>query len=157
MANTYTQIYIQIVFAVQDRQSLLPKEHRPDLFKYITGIVKNRGQKLIAINGTANHVHILVGMKPNIALSDIVRDVKAGSSGFINEQRWLRVKFHWQEGFGAFSYAHSDIGRVAQYIQHQEEHHRVKTFNEEYTDMLKAFMVEYDKQYIFNSVPDIDL
>src|SRR2546426_159300 len=107
MANTYTQIYLQVVFAVQGRQCLIRPEHQAELYKYITGIVRHRDQKLIAINGVADHVHLLIGMKPDIALSDLVRDIKAGSSNFINQNRWVRGRFHWQEGFGGFSYGHS--------------------------------------------------
>ena len=156
MANTYTQIYIQIVFAVQGRQSLIPANQKEELFKYITGIVKNRNQKLIAIKGMSDHVHIFVGMKPNIALSDLVRDIKAGSSGFLNEKKWLYGKFHWQEGFGAFSYSHTDIDRVARYIQNQEEHHRTKTFHEEYLNVLNEYAVQYDNQYLFAWIDDVD-
>jgi REP element-mobilizing transposase RayT len=154
MANTYTQIYIHIIFAVQGRQSLIPRERKDELFKYITGIVRNRGQKLIAVNGMADHAHLFVGMKPTIALSDFVRDVKACSSGFVNEKRWLRGKFHWQEGFGAFSHSHSEIDRVVRYIQQQEEHHRKKTFREEYLGMLKDFAVEYQDKYLFTWIDD---
>jgi putative transposase len=156
MANTYTQVYIHIVFAVQGRQSLIPANQKEELFKYITGIVKNRNQKLIAINGMRDHVHVFVGMKPNIALSDLVRDIKAGSSGFINEKKWLRGKFHWQEGFGAFSYSYTDIDRVARYIQNQEEHHRTKTFHEEYLSVLNEYAVQYDNQYLFTWIDDVD-
>jgi REP element-mobilizing transposase RayT len=118
--------------------------------------VKNRNQKLIAINGMSDHVHIFVGMKPNIALSDLVRDIKAGSSGFLNEKKWLYGKFHWQEGFGAFSYSHTDIDRVARYIQNQEEHHRTKTFHEEYLNVLNEYAVQYDNQYLFAWIDDVD-
>lgn len=115
MANTYTQIHIHIVFTVQGRRSLIPSQHKEELFKYITGIVKKRKQKLIAINGMSDHVHMFVGLTGDIAISDLVRDVKAGSSGFINEKRLLRGKFNWQEGFGAFSYSHSQIDDVVKY------------------------------------------
>jgi REP element-mobilizing transposase RayT len=149
MANTYTQIYIQVVFAVQGRQSLIPTSHKQELLKYITGIVKHRDQKLIAINGMRDHLHVFIGMKPTIALSDLVRDIKAGSSGFVNEKRWLHGRFNWQEGFGAFSYSHSEIDRVVRYIMNQEEHHRVKTFHEEYLAVLKDFEVDHDSRYLF--------
>lgn len=154
MANTYTQIYIHIVFAVQGRQCLIQREHKEELYKYTTGIIKKRGQKLIAINGMPDHVHAFVGMTPTVALSDLVRDIKAGSSGFINEKKWIRGKFNWQEGFGAFSYSHSQIDQVAKYIRNQEEHHRRKTFKVEYLEMLKAFAVEYDEQYVFKWIED---
>ncbi|HTY11450.1 MAG TPA: IS200/IS605 family transposase [Bacteroidota bacterium] len=151
MANTYTQIYIHIVFAVKGRQSLLPESCRDELFKYITGIVKNRNQKLIAINGTADHIHIFVGMRPTITLSDLVRDIKAGSSGFVNKRNWVRGRFNWQEGFGAFSCSHSDIVRVVKYIEKQKEHHAKIHFRDEYLSMLKQYAVEYDERYVFSS------
>jgi REP element-mobilizing transposase RayT len=109
MANTYTQIYIQIVFAVQGRQSLIRPQHNDELQKYMTGIISGYGQKLIAINNMPDHFHILVGQTPNVALSDLVRGIKASSSGFINDRRWVPGRFSWQEGFGAFSHAHSQL------------------------------------------------
>src|SRR5437870_188211 len=115
MANTFTQIYIQIIFAVKGRQCLIPRQHKEELYKYTTGIVKNQGQKMLEINGMRDHSHVFVGMKPNITVSDLVRDIKAGSSGFINEQKWVGGKFNWQEGFGAFSYSHSQIDQVVNY------------------------------------------
>lgn len=154
MANTYTQIHIHIVFAVQGRQCLIPMEHKEELYKYITGIVKKRNQKLITINGMSDHVHVFVGTTPTVALSDLVRDVKAGSSGFINEKKWIRGKFNWQEGFGAFSYSHSQIDSVVKYIQNQEEHHRKKTFKEEYVSLLKAFEVQYDERFLFKWIEE---
>ena len=154
MANTYTQIYIHIVFAVQGRRSLIPRQHKEELCKYTTGIVSNRNQKLIAINCEPDHMHVFVGMKPTIALSDLVRDIKAGSSGFINEQQWIHGKFNWQEGFGAFSHSYPEIDRIVKYILSQEEHHHKKTFKEEYLGMLKEFAVEYDDQYLFQWIED---
>jgi REP element-mobilizing transposase RayT len=152
MANTYTQLYIQIVFAVKGRQNLISKSWKDELYKYITGIVTNEGQKLIAINGMPDHVHILIGLKPNKALSDLVRDIKANSSRFINEKSWINGKFEWQAGFGAFSYNHSQLTNVINYIQNQEEHHRVKTFKDEYVDFLKEFDIDYNNQYLFDDV-----
>jgi REP element-mobilizing transposase RayT len=154
MANTYTQIYIHVVFAVQGRQNLIPKEHKEELHKYITGIVQNKKQKLIAINSMPDHIHLFIGMKPSIALSDLVRDIKANSSNFINEKKWVRGRFNWQEGFGAFSYGHSQIDVVVKYIQNQEEHHAKKTFKDEYLEMLKKFNVEYDERYLFKWVDE---
>ncbi|MGH7595815.1 MAG: IS200/IS605 family transposase [bacterium] len=154
MANTYTQIYIHVVFAVQGRQNLIPKEHKEELHKYITGIVKNKGQKLIAINSMPDHVHVFIGMKPSIALSDLVGDIKTGSSTFINEKKWIREKFNWQVGFGAFSYGHSQIDVVVKYIQDQEEHHAKKSFREEYLNMLNKFNVAYDEKYLFKWIED---
>ena len=149
MANTYSQIYIQIVFAVKGRQNLIPKLHREELHKYITGIVTNREQKLLAIFAMPDHIHLLVGLKPNITISDLVRDIKAGSSKFITESNWIKTKFNWQEGYGAFSYSKSQIDNVIKYILKQEEHHKRKTFKEEYLDFLKKFEIDYNEKYLF--------
>jgi len=149
MANTYTQIYIHIVFAVRGRENLIRREWKEELYKYIAGIVRNEKQKLIAINGVPDHIHMLVGMKPDVALSDLVRDIKANSSRFVNEKGWLKGKFNWQEGFGAFSHSHSELGRIVRYIQEQKEHHLKKTFTDEYVNMLRDFHVELDRKYIF--------
>jgi putative transposase len=149
MANTYSQIYIQIVFAVKGRQNLIAKEKREELHKFITGIVTNREQKLLAIFAMPDHVHILVGMKPNISISDLVRDIKAGSSKFINDSKWINGKFNWQEGFGAFSYSKSNLDNVVKYILNQEDHHKKKTFKNEYLDFLEKFEIEYDEKYVF--------
>ena len=152
MPNTYTQIYIQIVFAVQGRANLISKNNREELHKYITGIVKNREQKMLSIFCMPDHTHLLVGIKPSVSISDLVRDIKSGSSNFINEQKWMQGKFNWQEGFGAFSYSRSQIDTVAKYILNQEEHHKKKTFKEEYIDFLQKFEVEYDEKYLFEWV-----
>jgi REP element-mobilizing transposase RayT len=152
MANTYTQIYLQVVFAVNGRMCLISKEFKEELYKYITGIVKGEGQKLIAMNGMPDHIHILLGIKPNIALSDLVGKIKASSSNFINSKKRVRGKFSWQEGFGAFSYSHSQLTEVIKYIQNQEEHHSVKSFKDEYHALLKKFEVEYDDKYVFQWV-----
>lgn len=154
MANTYIQIYIHIVFTVEGRQNLIRKEYKEELYKYIAGIVRNKGQKVIAIGGTSDHIHILIGVKPNIALSDLVRDIKANSSKFISDRKWVMGKFNWQEGFGAFSYSHSQLGTVANYIKNQEEHHSRKSFREEYLEMLRKFDVEYDARYLFDWIGD---
>ncbi len=154
MANTYTQIYIQVVFAVQGRLNLIKKDNKEELHKYITGIIRNKKQKLIAINSMADHIHIFIGIKPSIALSDLVRDMKNNSSTFINEKKWVKGKFNWQEGFGAFSYGHSQMARVVKYIQNQEAHHARKTFKEEYLELLKKFHVEYDQKYVFKWIKD---
>jgi putative transposase len=149
MANTYTQIYIQVVFAVRNRAALISPQWKERLHKYITGIVQNRGHKLLAINSMPDHLHIFIGMKPDEALSDLVRDVKRDSTNFVNQEIRPRGKFGWQEGFGAFSYSRSDIDAVVKYILHQEEHHRRRTFREEYETFLKEFAVEYDTRYVF--------
>jgi len=155
MANTYTQIYIQVVFAVKGRQSLILPKHNDELQKYITGIVTGQEQKLIAINNMPDHLHLLVGLRPTMAVSDLVRAVKAGSSGFINKQRWVRGRFEWQEGFGAFSYGHSQLGAVVRYIRNQQEHHRKRTFAEEYRGLLERFNVPHEQRYTFEPIdPD---
>ena len=123
MANTYSQIYIHIVFAVEGRQSLPNPEHNGELQKYITGIVSGQKQKLISINNMPDHLHLLVGLQPDLAVSDLVRDIKAGSSGFIRRKRWVAGKFSWQEGFGAFSYSRSQLGAVIRHIENQQKHH----------------------------------
>lgn len=150
MAGTYSQIYIQYVFAVKGRQNLLHKTWRKEVFKYISGIIKAKGQKPIIVNGVTDHVHVFVGLKPSMNISDLVRDIKNNSSKFINEQGWIRGRFSWQKGYGAFSYAHSQIDNVYQYILNQEEHHRKKTFKEEYLEFLQKFEVEYNEKYLFD-------
>ena len=151
MANTYSQIYIQIVFAVSGRENLIKVEWRDELYKYITGIVKNHGQKLIAIGGVEDHVHILLGIKPDMALSDSVREIKANSSRFINKRNFVRGKFNWQEGFGAFSYSHSQLGDVIRYIENQEAHHQKASFKDEYLKFLKKYQIDFDEKYLFDS------
>ena len=150
MAQTYTQIYIQIVFAVRGRRNLIPKKHKSEIFQYIAGIIRNRGHKLIRINGMSDHVHILIGLKPTLSISDLVRDIKSNSSKFINEKQWIREKFAWQEGFGAFSYGHSQLDRVVRYIENQETHHFKRSFQAEYLKFLKRFHVEFDDKYLFD-------
>ena len=149
MANSYSQITLHIVFAVRGRENLLSKKHREELYRYISGIVKNKGQKLLSINGMSDHVHILCSIEPKTAISDIVRDIKNNSSKFINEKRWVRGKFLWQEGYGVFSYSKSQRSNVISYIENQEEHHKGKSFREEYLDMLAEFDVDFDMKYIF--------
>ena len=151
MANTYTQIYIHIVFAVEGRQNLIKPEYNDELQKYITGIVTGQKHKLLAINNMPDHVHLLVGFRPDASLSDLVRDIKANSSRFINAKRWVLGRFSWQEGFGAFSYSRSQISTVIRYIQNQQAHHAKKSFREEYTQLLDKFGVEYEREYIFKS------
>jgi putative transposase len=146
MANTYTQIYIQVVFAVQRRQTLI----RPELYKYITGITRNHEQKLIEINGVADHVHLLIGLKPNMALSDLVRAIKANSSKFIKEKGWIKGRFNWQEGFGAFSYGQSQLNAIISYIQNQEQHHQEESFKDEYLSLLRKFDVAFRDEYLFD-------
>lgn len=150
MPGTFSQIYIQVVFAVQNRDALIKSEWEVRLHKYISGIVKNKNQKMLAINGMPDHIHFLIGMKPSCCLSDLVREVKKSSNDYIMESRFTRFKFNWQEGYGAFSYSHSQLDNVIAYINNQKEHHRKKTFQEEYTDLLQKFNVGYDNQYLFD-------
>jgi REP element-mobilizing transposase RayT len=140
MANTFTQISSQVIFAVQGRQNLLRREHKEELHKYITGIVRKNQQKLMRINSVRDHVYILISLKPDIALSELVRDIKANSSRFINDKGWVKGKFNWQEGFGAFSYSHSHLDRVIKYSDGQEEHHQKKPFGRiMYIPLLRSF------------------
>ncbi len=150
MPNTFSQIYIQIVFAVEGRQNLISPKWREELHKYITGIVIKREQKVIAIFCMPDHIHLLVGIKPSIAISDLVRDIKAGSSNFINGKGWIRGRFNWQEGFGAFSYSRSQIEAVSNYILDQENRHANRSFKNEYLGLLEKFEVEYDEKYLFD-------
>ncbi len=150
MANTYTQMYVHLVFAVKRREALIPKQHKEEIHKYITGIVTKRKQKLLAIHAMPDHIHIFIGFKPTIKISDLVRDIKTASSQFIREKRFTPFLFNWQEGYGAFTYAHSQLDVVCKYIQNQEEHHRKKTFQEEYLAFLKNFNVAYEDQYLFD-------
>jgi len=151
MADTYTQIHLHIVFAVQGRASLIPSSQADTLYRYITGIVTQQGQKLLAINGMPDHVHLLVGLRADKALSDLVRDVKANSAKFINEQHWLPVKFTWQAGYGAFSYSASQLPVIIRYIERQQEHHAKRTFTDEYRLLLDKFGVSYNPEYLFTA------
>ena len=150
MAGTFSQIYIQCVFAVKGRECLLKKSWRHEVYKYMSGIIKNKGQKPIIINGVEDHVHVFIGLKPSMALSELVRDVKNNSTNFINENNWLPRKFSWQAGFGAFSYSHSQIQNVYQYILRQEEHHKKKTFREEYLESLDKYEIPFEERYLFD-------
>ena len=154
MTGTFSQIYIQIVFAVKNRDSLIQPEWETELFKYITGIVRNQEQKMLAIGGTSNHIHFLLGMKPACCLSDLVREIKKSSNSFIKEKQFTRYNFQWQEGYGAFSYSHSALNSVIQYIQNQKEHHKRKTFREEYVQFLKSFEIEFKDEYLFKWIDE---
>ncbi|MFY7965194.1 MAG: IS200/IS605 family transposase [Chitinophagaceae bacterium] len=152
MANTYTQIHIQFVFAVKYRTATIHSSWKDELYKYITGIIQHHKHKLIAINGMADHIHILIGMRPTQSISDLMQDVKASSSKWINEKQLVQGRFEWQEGYGAFSYGKSQLKDVIAYINNQEQHHKVKTFKEEYIDFLQKFEVEYDEKFIFKDL-----
>jgi putative transposase len=152
MANTYTQIHIQAVFAVQNRDAVINFKWKEELYRYITGIIQAREHKLLAIGGMPDHVHILFGFRPIQSLSELMHDIKGGSSKWINEKGFMRCRFSWQEGYSAFSYARSDLKNVIRYIENQKEHHRKITFMEEYVALLKEFEIEYDLRYIFKPV-----
>ncbi len=150
MANTYSQIYFQVVFAVKFRHNLLQKPWRDEVFKYMSGIITEKGQKAIIVNGVSDHVHLFIGLKPSISLSDLVRDVKNNSSNLINDMKLTRGKFAWQGGFGAFSYAPSAINNVYNYILNQESHHKKTLFKLEFLDLLQQFEIEYNDKYLFD-------
>lgn len=150
MANTYSQIYLQFVFAVQSRQFLIPKEHKEELQKYITALVQNRKAKMLAINCMPDHIHLFVGFKPTILIADFVKEIKVESNEFINGKHWAKGKFSWQEGYGVFSYSHSHIDAVVKYILNQEAHHQNKTFKQEYLTLLEKFDVEFEDRFLFD-------
>ncbi len=150
MSSTYSQIYIQIVFAVKNRDALIDFSWEENLYRYITGIVQNKGQKMIAINGMSDYIHLFIGMKPNCNLSDLVREIKKSSNEFVNENKLSKSKFNWQEGYGAFSYSHSQINNVYNYILHQKEHHKKTSFKHEYLDFLQKFEIKYEEKYLFD-------
>ena len=149
MPGTFSQIYIQIVFAVKGRENLIANSWKTELHKYIAGIIKGKGQKSIIVNGMPDHIHALIGLKPVMAISDLVRDIKNNASNFVNDHNFIKGKFAWQENYGAFSYSHSHIERVYEYILNQEKHHQKKTFKQEYIEFLKKFEIEYVEKYLF--------
>ena len=152
MANTYTQIHIQTVFAVQNRQSLINKEWKDELYKYITGIIQNHNHKVLQINGMPDHIHILFGMRPTQSLSDLMKQVKQDSSKWINKKGFVNGKFSWQAGYGAFSYAKSEISNVIHYIKNQEVHHKSVSFQDEYLQLLNEFNIEFDERFILKPI-----
>lgn len=152
MANTYSQIYVQIVFAVKYRKALLDKAWRSQVFRVMGNLINETNCKTIIVNGVEDHVHCFVGLKPAISVSELMKIVKAKSSKYINDHSLTRERFEWQTGFGVFSYSQIDIERVFKYIQNQEEHHRSKKFKEEYLELLKEYQVEYDEQYLFEDL-----
>jgi len=148
--GTFTQMYVQLVFAVQDRDNILSKNIRPRIFEYISGIIKTFGHKSIIVNGVSDHIHILLGLNPAISISDTVHDIKRGSSIFINQNRLVQGRFSWQAGYGGFTYSRSQIEEVYNYIENQEYHHSKRTFQEEYIDILEKNNVEYDPKFLFD-------
>lgn len=150
MANTFSQIYLQFVFAVKDRYCLISKNNKEELHKYITSLVQARGVKLLAINCMPDHIHIFVGLKPTILISDFVKEIKVQSNKFINSKDWIRGRFQWQEGYGVFSYSQSHIDSVINYIRNQEIHHHQKTFKQEYIALLEKFEIPFEERYLFD-------
>ena len=149
MSGTFSQIYLQIVFSVKGRENMILSDFEEEVYKYIAGIISKNGQKSLAVNGMPDHVHIFIGLNPSMRISDLVRDIKCNATNFINDKNWLKQKFCWQTGYGIFSYSRSEIGMVVDYIKNQKEHHRKKTFKEEYTDLLKKFQIEFKDEYLF--------
>lgn len=149
MANTFHQIYLQFVFAVKHRQCLIAPSYKEELHKYLTALVQNRKAKMLAVNCMPDHVHLFVGFRPVILISDFIKEIKVESNEFINSKNWIKGKFAWQEGYGVFSYSHSHIDRVINYVHNQETHHRVRTFKEEYYELLQKFQVPFEEKYLF--------
>ena len=155
MANTYTQIHIQAIFTVQNRVCIIHEKWKNELYKYVTGIIHNNNHKLLAINGMPDHIHILFGLRPSQSISDLLQDIKGGSSKWINDKRLVQGKFSWQDGYGAFSYRKSEVPDIIQYIRNQQIHHRKKKFIEEYLELLKEFEIDYNERFIFKPI-DVD-
>jgi putative transposase len=149
MAATFSQLYIQVVFSVRGRENLIAESWKDNLHKYIAGIIKGKEQKSIIVNGMPDHIHAFIGLRPVMSISDLVRDIKNNSSNFINDNKFVKGKFSWQEGYGAFSYSHSHIENVYKYILNQEAHHKRKKFREEYFELLKVFEIEFEEKYLF--------
>jgi putative transposase len=149
MANTYSQVYLHFVFTVRGRQNMIPIRHREELHKYITGIVHNRNQKMLAINSMPDHLHMLVGFNTTMSIADFMEQVKSVSSKFINEKGRITGKFAWQRGYGVFSYSQSQMKNMINYILYQQEHHRQRSFREEYLMFLKEFEIDYIEKYLF--------
>ena len=152
MANTYTQIHIQAVFAVQERNCIIREAWKDELYKYISGIVQNNGHRMLIINGMPDHIHLFFGMRPTQSLSELMQDIKGDSSKWINQKGFIKSHFSWQEGYGAFSYSKSSVDNVIDYVKNQAFHHRKKTFVEEYREFLDKFEIDFDERYIFKHV-----
>jgi putative transposase len=150
MANTFSQVYLQFVFAVQGRQNLIPRKYKDELHKYITSLVQVRKAKMLAVHCMPDHMHLFVGFKPSVLISDFVKEIKVKSNEFITNKKWVSGFFNWQEGYGVFSYGHSQIDRVCKYVLNQEAHHRHKTFREEYHEFLEKFLVPFEERYLFD-------
>ena len=149
MANTYSKIYVHIVFSVKRRENIIERVWKNELYKYICGIVNGNKQKVFAIGGMSDHIHILASIKPDISLSDLVREIKVNSSKWINLNNLVKGRFNWQEGFGAFSCSHSRLDAIISYINNQEQHHSKKSFKDEYLTFLQKYDIKYDEKYVF--------
>ena len=152
MANTYSQIYLQFVFAVKDRENLIPKEHKEVLHKYFTGLVQNRKTKMMAVHCMPDHAHLFVNFNPAVLISDFVKEIKVESNELINRKKWVSNRFSWQEGYGVFSYSQSHIDSVVKYILNQEKHHQSKSFRQEYYEFLRKFEIPFEEKYIFDFI-----
>lgn len=152
MANTYTQLYIHIVFAVKFRKSVIDISWEERLHKYIIAIVQNNEHKMLALNSASDHIHLFIGLNPKESISELLRKIKGDSSEWINKEKLTEHKFQWQEGYGAFSHSKSQIDNVVKYILNQKEHHKKKTFREEYVKILEDFNIDYNEKYIFKDL-----
>ena len=150
MANTFSQIYLQFVFSVKHREALIPKEHKEELHKYLTGLVQNRKAKMLAVHCMPDHTHLFVGYKPTVLISEFIKEIKVESNEFINDKKWIKGRFGWQEGYGVFSYSHSHIDKVINYVLNQEKHHQKNPFKEEYHELLKKFETSFEENYLFD-------
>ncbi|MEL6718113.1 MAG: IS200/IS605 family transposase [Bacteroidota bacterium] len=157
MANTYTQCYFHIVFAVKHRQALIKKSWKGDLEKYITGIVQNYNHKMLAIGTVTDHIHIFFGYDLNQKIPDLVGEIKTSSNKWIKDNRLSPFKFDWQRGYGAFTHTHSQIDTVVRYVLNQESHHQKKSFREEYLEMLRRNEVSYKEEYLFDFFDDLPI
>ena len=155
MANTYTQLYIQFVFAVKGRESLIAPSWKDELYKYMTSVIQNHNSKLLVINGVSDHVHIFTGYNPSTSIPNLVKDVKLASTGWVNSKQLVKGRFGWQVGYGAFSYSRSHIDKVCKYIANQEAHHKKQRFRDEYIGLLKKFEVEYDERFLFSFIDNV--
>jgi putative transposase len=149
-AKYITQLFVHIIFAVKGRSNFLSEDRQEEIFKYVSGIITNKNQKPLIVNGTENHVHILLSFSPVVSISDLVRDIKNNSSGFISNKYFKGYRFEWQEGYGAFTYSKSQLDTVYNYSKNQKEHHKKKSFKEEYMDFLKKFEITYNEKYLFD-------
>ena len=152
MSNTYSQIYLQFIFAVKNRDAVIHETWENELYKYITGVIQNSGNKMLAINGVPDHIHFVIGYNPNTKIPDLVREIKKASNKFVKEKQFVRSNFQWQEGYGVFSYSKSSLDAVIRYVQNQKKHHKKKNFKEEYTNFLNKFEIDYSDEYLFDFI-----